>query len=199
MVLGIHGAGARVSKVVCSRAESRITRGVVAGREVGRRTIARDAVVRDAVRIVGGGREEERRLAGDEARLLQRRLRSTVGGLEMIQGQGASVSHCVVHGAAGPVRGTRTAHGLAVTHALGHGRLLDAAVQRVCDHSTPGQDTHAEEAEDGGDADEDGALWVGRLLHEGRIRKIGHNHRGNAGAGQGWQASQGADGCGGVA
>lgn len=85
-MLGIHGAGARVSEVVRSRAESRIARSVVAGREVGRGTIARDAVVRDAVRIVGGGRKEERRLAGDEARLLQRRLRSTVGGLEMIQG-----------------------------------------------------------------------------------------------------------------
>lgn len=193
VILRVHRTSARVPKGVCGRAQGRITSSIVASGEIGRRAITRQTVVRDTIRVVRGGREEKRRLAGSEARLLQWRLGTTMGRFEVIQGQGAAVSHCVVHCTTGTIRGTGTAHSLAVAHTLGQGSLLHAAVQCICDHGTPGQDTKAKEAQDCANTNEDGAFRVGRLLHEWRTRKVGDNHSRNPSARQCWEGGKRAD------
>jgi len=67
---------------------------------------------------------------------------------------------------------------------------LDTAIDGVCDHATPGQNAEAEEAENGTDADEDGAFWVAGLLHKRSGGGVGDDEGGDTGTGNGGEASQ---------
>lgn len=64
-----------------------------------------------------------------------------------------------------------------------HGGATDAAVQAPRHEPAPGEDTHAEEAEDGADGDEDGAFGQRGLLHKRGGGGVRDDLGGDAGAG----------------
>ena len=171
-------------------------RGVVARGEV-----LRVAVVGAPVEAgAGGGREEEtaaRRVALAGAPDLLVHAAALVAAAaaaaeaEGLEGQRAAAGQAAVE--AGP---GRAQHGFGFAEVGFERGSLDAAVERPGDEAAPGEDAESEEAEDGADADEDGALGKGGFLHEGCARGVGDDHRrdsstgdGRAGAGNGEEGS----------
>lgn len=83
---------------------------------------------------------------------------------------------------------------LVVGRMLGHGSLLNGAMEHTCGDGAPEQDTETKHAEDGAYDNEDSTVGIARSLHVGRIRGgrhgrcgIGRNGSVEAGgAGQGW-------------
>ena len=85
--------------------------------------------------------------------------RSTVRGIcvrQLFEAHVAAAVHALVVRAS---KAAKAEEALCVGGVFHVCRLLDAAVQRPCDEAAPREDTKAEEAERGADADEDGPFW----------------------------------------
>lgn len=67
-------------------------------------------------------------------------------------------------------RGSREGGGrLVVCCVLGHGRAFYAAVEEADEDAAPEEDGEAKGGQDGADGDKYGAIWEGRVVHEGSI------------------------------